>query len=189
MDTLVQLSRLQLEGYYVKELSFRIRDDLDDKTNTQMQVGVGLQVEGLFNPDPLTVNIQTGIARHSEDPFRWKCMVRVESQNPPERRYPYDFLAVLIGFFKMDERISLEEVEALIKINGASVLYSAAREALASATGRGPFPSVLLPTAIFVPQVEQEQKQLTAAPEENVGAKGNKVIKKKPSKKVAKKKS
>lgn len=186
MDTLPQIAPLQLEGYYIKELAFRIRDDLDEKLNTKMQLGVGLQLDGLFNPDPLTVNITSGMAAHLEDPYRWKCEVRIESQNPPERNYPYDFLAVLVGFFKADERMSSEHAQTLIAVNGASVLYSAGRDILATVTARGPFPHVLLPTVAFIPQVEQAQEQPAPAKELG-GANGKRASKKGAKKKGAKK--
>jgi preprotein translocase subunit SecB len=183
----VQLSPLQLEGYYVKELSFGVKPELDEQVQLQMQLGIGMQYDGLFNPDPLTVNVQSAVAGHKEDPFRWKCVVRVESQNPPDRKYPYDFLATLVGYFKVDEQVPRENVESLIKVNGASVLYSAAREMLASTTGRGPFPEVLLPTVIFLPVDEPEQKQLPA-PEVETEAKVKRTAKKGARKKSTSKK-
>lgn len=183
----VQLSALQLEGYYVRELSFRIKPDLDERVQLQMQIGVGLQLDGLLNPDPLTVNVQSAAAGHKEDPFRWKCLVRVESTNPPDRMYPYEFLVVLVGYFVVQEQLPREIMETIVKINGASVLYSAAREVIASATARGAFPEVLLPTVTFIPDNEPEQKQLLA-PEEQAGAKSKKAAKKGAKKKGARKK-
>lgn len=187
----VQLSPLQLEGYYVRELSFKIKPDLDERVQFQMQIGVGLQLDGLLNPDPLTVNVQSAAASHKEDPYRWKCLVRVESNNPPDRIYPYEFLVILVGYFVVDEQVPREVIENLLKVNGASVLYSAAREVIASATARGAFPEVLLPTVTFMPNDEPEQaeqKQLPP-PKEEVEAKVERPSKKGAKKKGAKKKA
>ena len=183
----VQLSPLQLEAYYVREFSFRTKPGLDEQRTFQMQLGVGLQLDGLLNPDPLTVTVRAAAAGHKEDPNRWKCLVSVDSDNPPDRQYPYEFHAVLIGYFVVHEQVPPEAIETIVKVNGSSVLYSAARELIAGATGRGAFPHVLLQTVIFTPEDEPEQKQLPV-PEENEGAEVKRAPKKKVSKKGAKKK-
>ncbi|MDQ1559244.1 MAG: hypothetical protein QOD32_2304 [Pyrinomonadaceae bacterium] len=182
----VQLSPLQLEGYFVRELSFRVKPGLDEQMNCHMESGLGFQVEGLFNPDPLTINVQSGITGHKEDPSRWQCLVRIESRNPPDRKYPYDFLVEIVGYFKVHEQVPREHIEKLININGASVLYSAGREVLANATARGNFPHVLLPTVVFTVDDEAEQKQLPAK-KEDVSAVAKKPVKKRAGKKAAKK--
>jgi len=184
----VQVSLLQLEGYYVQELSFVVRPGLEDQMNLAMQGGLHVQsLQGLFNPDPITINVQAGIAPNSEDPLRWGCIIRVESRNVTEKRFPYDFVAVLVGYFKVHESVPAENIEPMVKINGASLLYSAARELIATATGRGPFPAALLPTIAFSLDEESKQ-QLLPTTEAVVTPKGRKTSAQKVLKRTAKKK-
>ncbi len=183
MDALVQISALHLEGYYVTELTFKVRP-LQGEPQFQMHGGIGVQHGGTFVPDSITINVQTGAVQHPEELDRWQHILTVTSQIPPEKKYPYDFQITLVGYFKVSEQVPPERREAFIKVNAASVLYSAAREALAAATGRGPLPCVVLPTIAFV--LAPEQKQL---PERTAKAqaRGKKAAKKKATKKATKK--
>jgi preprotein translocase subunit SecB len=89
---------------------------------------------------------------------------------PPERKYPYDFNIILVGYFNVAEMVPEEQRELYIKVSAASILYSAAREALATATGRGPLPCVVLPPVVFT--VNAEGKEAEPATRSTDGGKG-----------------
>jgi preprotein translocase subunit SecB len=161
----VQLSPLLLEGYYVREFSFNVKAGLDSGKIGVMQHGLHLQHEELFNPDPLTINVQSGSASHIEEPYRWMVTVEVKTQGNEEKKVPYDFHVVLVGYFTVHEQFRPENLETVVKVNAASLLVGAARELIAVVTGRGPYPAVVIPSILFTPDVEQDQKQLQAAEE------------------------
>jgi preprotein translocase subunit SecB len=49
--------------------------------------------------------------------------------------------------------------EKLLRVNGASILYSSAREFLITVTSRGPWAPMILPTISFLPVEENKSKE------------------------------
>lgn len=72
-------------------------------------------------------------------------------------RIPYAIHLVTVGLFSVDD--GWPDHEKLLKVNGASILYSAAREFIITITSRGPWPAVILPTISFLPRKEDEEKE------------------------------
>lgn len=176
-DLAFQLSPLQLEGYYVREFSFAARPGLDEQIPLAMQTGLHIQPESLFDPDEITVNVKAGGGVHKEDLSRFVATIEVETRNPPERKVPYDFHAVLVGYFYMNvdnptEYLSNGNLSAAVRISAASLLYSAAREFVAVVTGRGLFPAMILPSLSIRPEADTKQGALSPAKE--AGKKGRK---------------
>lgn len=158
----VEVSPLQLEGYYVREFDFRVRPDLLEGQPLVMQFGLHPQLSGLFNPGDMTVGMQAGIAFNHQDPYRLMAQLEVRSQNAPEIRSPYDFRVVMVGFFRLGAEPPPEQMQLALdalKRTALSVLYSAAREYIAGATSRGPFPGIILPTAVISLDEPSEQEQ------------------------------
>jgi preprotein translocase subunit SecB len=161
----LQLSPLQLEGYYVREFHFVMRPGLEEQEQVAMQVGLHMQLDGLFNPDPISINMLAGGGRNQEDPFRWVAVLELSTNNAPEVRFPYDFRAVLVGYFKLNHPESAEmtvELERALKVNSTTILYSAARELIANVTGRGLFPAAVLPSVVIRHDAGSKGKQLPA---------------------------
>jgi preprotein translocase subunit SecB len=184
----LQLSPLQLEGYYVREFHFAVRNALDEAAQFAMQKGLHMQGTALFNPDTITFNITAGGGQNPEDPLRWASIVELSSNNAPEIRFPYDFQIVLVGFFKLNlnEPTEItEDIEKSLKINATSILYSAAREFIAGVTGRGPFPAAILPSVV-IGLAESEQGE--QAPTTDKALKSRKSSSKKAAKKGTSKK-
>jgi len=77
----------------------------------------------------------------------------------PKENLPYAYSMQIIGFFEVHPKWPKAKVEELVKINGPSVLYGAAREILAYTTGRGPWGSILLPSVNFLPKTKKVQKR------------------------------
>lgn len=161
----LQLSPLQLEGYYVREFHFATRPDLEEQEQVAMQTGLHMQLDGLFNPDPISVNMLAGGGQNQEDPFRWVSVVELTTNNAPEVRFPYEFRVVLVGYFKLNHPEATEmteELEKALKVNATTILYSAARELIANVTGRGLFPAAVLPSVVIRFDAGSKQKQLPA---------------------------
>lgn len=140
-------SRLRLNAYYLKEISYYLRDDLeklpgkktDDKT-------VDLEISDLTTPIE-------GEGRE------WRCEVTIKSVSP-EKQHFYDFRIVMVGFFSVDEGVDPETAIRLALTNCPAVLYSTSREIIATVTRRSPYPGTLLPTVTFVEeQAQAEQKK------------------------------
>lgn len=78
--------------------------------------------------------------------------VVVEISSLPENdetRQAYAVQLVVVGIFRITEA-NYPDSEKLLKITGASILYSAAREFLITVTSRGPWSKTVLPTVSFL---------------------------------------
>jgi preprotein translocase subunit SecB len=128
-------SPLQLEGYYLTDLSFQASLD-------HHSAGGETKI--------WAEDLESAVWYENKGHGKWRVVLRVELPSTSEHRGPYSFKVGLIGFFELASDYRGGNAEQLVKINGPSMLYSAAREALASVTGRGPFPPVLLPSVNFL---------------------------------------
>jgi preprotein translocase subunit SecB len=127
--------------------------------------------------------------QHPEEPHRWQHVLTITSQTPEERKYPYDFHITLVGYFIIADVVPPEHREAFVKVNAASILYSAARELLATVTGRGPLPAAVLPAVVFALNPEPEKTpELTADTKAETKKTTKKAAKKRATKKVGGKK-
>lgn len=162
-------SPLQLEAYYVHEFHFVTRETAEGGHPLVFQYGLHPQLGELFNPGDMTINTQVGGSENKEDPNRIAILVQIESQTEPEIKFPYDFKVGMVGYFRLNADPPAEDraraMEAL-RTTAASVLYSAARELIASITGRGPFPAAILPTVVIALDPAPEQQQPQEQPEE-----------------------
>lgn len=87
-----------------------------------------------------------------KDPDNDTYQVTLEITAMPEdetKRIPYAIHLIVVGMFSVDEK--WPDPEKLLKVNGASILYSAAREFIITVTSRGPWPPTTLPTISFLP--------------------------------------
>lgn len=91
-----------------------------------------------------------------QDPTSHIYQVVLEIMAEPKdekSKIPYSIHLIAVGLFAVNEKFS--DTEKLLKINGASMLYSAAREFIITVTSRGPWPHVVIPTVSFLPGKEQ----------------------------------
>jgi preprotein translocase subunit SecB len=148
---MMQTSPLQLEGYYLEEISVSILPHALKQGGIELWEGFHPRATGIDNDMPFTFETQVGFDRRRDDPFRFKIKLTLESDNEKTPNFPYSFRIVLIGFFNVAKTYPAERVDLLVSVNGPSVLYSAAREILATVTGRSPLPAIALPTVSFQP--------------------------------------
>ncbi|MHB8859330.1 MAG: hypothetical protein ACYC6Z_07600 [Thermoleophilia bacterium] len=152
-------SPLQLEGYYIKNLEFSLRASVEEEATFFAPIGLQYLPNEIKEIDPVTINFSGGGGPNSEDVSRWKFNLRIKSDIQADSNYPYDFSLEIVGFFKVFFPEPLGKDEVTLRVNATSLIYTTAREVLASATSRGPYPGVLLPTVSFAnsPLVERAE--------------------------------
>ena len=95
---------------------------------------------------------------------QWEITLRAKFQPGPKVNAPYFFVLEIVGFFQVGPKYPPERLDALVKVNGPSVLYGVAREVIRDLTCRGPYPPMFLPSASFVESVQAETSQEAAPP-------------------------
>lgn len=157
----MQPSPLQLRGYFLKSLRFSLNNDLE------------VMPRGSLSFDELTLNVTANTTPETDDPLSWRSELLIESVDDANLNLPYSFGLVLVGFFVVSESYPTEGVKLLAKTNSPAVLYSAAREILATVTRRGPYVPTLLPSITFLEVPKEEKKQKKGAPSTNGSGKSS----------------
>jgi preprotein translocase subunit SecB len=129
-------SNLQLKCYFVTDLNISANQTFDPDSATN------LLLEDLVAEPECTPN--------EEDEREWQISLRVSHTQTPESNAPYFFSIELIGFFKIEDTVPDERVKQFATVNGASVLFSTAREVLRSGMANGPYEPIILPTVCFL---------------------------------------
>lgn len=131
------ISNLQLETYFLKEISYAVKNNLETIPKTAGEIEpVGLEIADLTTP--LEEN-------------GWRCELVIKSTDDGKDENPfYNFRIVMVGFFKVNSELPTEYAQALAESNCPAILYSTSREIIATVTHRSPYPAVLLPLVIFV---------------------------------------
>ncbi|MDD2388987.1 MAG: protein-export chaperone SecB [Desulfobacterales bacterium] len=92
---------------------------------------------------------------HSETNHIYQVGLEIIAEPEDEKsKIPYSIRLVVVGLFTVNEKFP--DPNKLLKINGASMLYSAAREFVITVTSRGPWPHVVIPTVSFLPQDKKQ---------------------------------
>ncbi len=95
---------------------------------------------------------------HDADNNRYQVVLEIISEpESEEKRQPYSIQLVAIGLFRVDPSWPDDPIK-LLHINGASILYSAAREFLITITARGPWGQIILPSISFMKEEELSSK-------------------------------
>lgn len=139
------LSRLQLKNYFLKELSYFLKDSLDKAPGRKThEKKIELEISDLTTP--------TGDSGHD-----WRCELTIKSTNPDKASF-YDFRIVIVGFFMIDPTVDLDTAKLIAETNAPAVLYSTSREIVATVTRRSPYPGTLLPAVTFLREPEEPKK-------------------------------
>jgi preprotein translocase subunit SecB len=133
----MQPSKMQLENYFVEELSFGLNNNYK------------LDSENLPKLASSDLEIEVRLGEANENVSRKMCHLTISPK--PKKKFPYEFKIVLIGFFEIDLKCSEEEKAILLKSNAPSMLFTAAREILLLVTGRTRSMPLMLPTVAFLP--------------------------------------
>ncbi len=157
-------SPLAIEYYFFRKSLFEVKKGFDgDFAETALD---GIRPH---------IRVDSDIFRSEEDGSRWRVELNIKA-GQKERRFPYSVNVGITGFFRVLKGYPEEKAELLVRVNGASILYAAARESIAMITGRGPYQPLLIPSLSFLP--DEPPKIETALPVEK---------QKRPKKKTTKK--
>lgn len=141
------ISHLQLETYFLKEISYAVKNDLYTIPEKVSEITpVGLEIADLTAPV-------------DESDNAWRCELTIKSSDDDEGNPFYNFRIVMVGFFKVHPELPTDYAQALAESNCPAVLYSTSREIIATVTRRSPYPAVLLPLVTFV-KVAEKPKQV-----------------------------
>lgn len=165
----VSQATVQLDGYYIKELHCAVRGDLDRQAKFTMGTGLHLQQPDVMLCPALTTKLLVETGQNKKDPSKFRVMLQIISDEEKEET-PYTFDLQLVGFFSVHDVKPFIGMDVWVYRNAVMILYSTAREVIASLTGRGPFPALILPTLNFditdsaraAIQAEVEAEQLKA---------------------------
>jgi preprotein translocase subunit SecB len=152
----MKASPLDLEGYFVRELFVELNPKFEKSVDSSAWRGYHYQPEGnAFKPDltPFSVSVKVGYKK--DEATRWSFSLTVESQKNTKKIFPYSFRISLDGYFSIDDDYPAESGMMLLHANAPGLLYGAAREILATVTGRGLYPAVVLPTVTFIDNAEK----------------------------------
>ena len=142
----MQISPLQLEGYFLKEVTFSLNEEIEEKP-TELKKSENLGVE-----------VSVSVNCLDEKERRWRCELTLDLKPDKEADSAYTFHLVLVGFFFVLEKYPKDKVELLAKTNCPAILYSTAREMLVTVVRRSPFAPVLIPSVTFI-EVDTKQSK------------------------------
>ncbi len=149
----MKASALQLKQYIVTELSLAANRSFNPEKDVHFSVPdvVG---EPECSPD-------------EKNGREWQNVLKLKHSQSAESNSPYFFMIEIVGLFSVDKSVLDEKVPEFVKVNGASVLYSSAREILRSTMTMGPYLPILLPTISFCDS-QIEKKPLTPRKKQEV---------------------
>lgn len=143
-------SPLQLNDYWVDNLTFSTNYDHDPDE----------PVVRVISAEDLLVEVQESV--NPENSLQRSCNISIALNESAAANFPWRFNVSLVGYFQIAEDWPGNK-DSLFSANAPAVLYSAAREALAAVSGRGPYREVLLPSVTFVILPPPPEKQIPAA--------------------------
>jgi preprotein translocase subunit SecB len=150
----MRTSFLHLEGYHLKELVVELNEGFVKNASFGSWTGYHYQPDKTFRPEPAEFKVDSEIGKKLDDPSKLRYLLRINSTGKKDKA-PYTFRIALVGYFRVDKEHLAERGNILLYANAPSLLYSTAREILASTTARGPYPSIILPVVSFLDDAEK----------------------------------
>jgi len=115
------------------------------------------QGEFSFEGVVFDVSLTTALAAgQEEDPHDFMIRLHVGISNKKETHAPYKIDIGVVGLFTATEKIKTEDRNNVVTVNGASILYGAIREQVATLTSRSYLGSMVLPTMDFRDHIEKK---------------------------------
>lgn len=117
-------------------------------------------------PD-VDVGAKIDVFKHEADPHRYQLTLTVDKVVGTEGAMPYKLDIQVVGLFVTDPEFKHDNIDRLVHVNGASMLYTAAREFVLMITGRGPWGPFQLPTVNFHWALAEHEEKQTKDPKKS----------------------
>lgn len=99
------------------------------------------------------IDAKPSYGRNAENPLKWIVKLSVDFRAAEQKSTPYEGHIDCEGYFTVaDTALPEEKQRKLVAVNAATILYSTAREVVASITARGRKGKFLLPSVSFIDQ-------------------------------------
>lgn len=141
----MNVAPLQLKTYFVTEIELKTIPSYNPKRKQSYKF------KNFQHDVKFLVNDQV--------PGIWQVPLTLKYLADKNDNTPYEFNLMIVGFFEVVKDYPKEKAESLVHINAPALLYSAAREIIATITGRCPWGTILLPTVNFLPGKPKTSKR------------------------------
>ena len=136
----MKLAPIQLEGYALTDLSFSANQD------HKVDQPVSYRTEDIV--------VDHSSERDSKDDRVWRLTLAIKIQPRAEANAPYYISLQISGLVRALPQLEHKDIETLMKVNGASLLYGVAREVVRQVTAIGPYAPLLIPSISFRPEAQ-----------------------------------
>jgi preprotein translocase subunit SecB len=99
-----------------------------------------------------------------EHPNRFAVDLLIKQPAVEGKNLPYTYELHMLGFVEAHPGFSKENQKRLVEINGPSMLFGSAREILRTATGRGPYGPVMIPSTSFFKEESKPRPKKSKSP-------------------------
>jgi preprotein translocase subunit SecB len=133
----MQTSPLQLDDAFIGEIAVVPHESASHAT-----------------PTDILVDATPSYARHAENPLKWSVKLLVEFRSSETTPSPYEGRVQCEGYFTVVNHKQPEDRQRkLVAVNAPTILYSMARDMVATITGRSRHGKFLLPSVSFIDQL------------------------------------
>ena len=109
--------------------------------------------------NPIKLRLDIGLGEHQEDSTKYQVSISIDELRAEKGSLPYRIALQVVGQFSAAQNFKPDDLKKVVQVNGASMLYSAARELVLLVTSRGPWSAFQLPTISFYQAVTEAAPQ------------------------------
>ncbi len=135
----MNLSPLQLTDYFLTHLSLDSNPEFNSAKPADDPVEYLTVVPGCDASD-----------YKEEQGSEWLVSLEITQTIPEGVNLPYSFALHMYGFVLASPHLEGAMLKRTVHANGPAMLFGAAREIIRAATGRGPWPAVIIPSTNFL---------------------------------------
>jgi preprotein translocase subunit SecB len=135
----MKLAPLQLADYFLTDLSLQANPDFDSSNPADDPVETMVVVP----------SYSQSASEEGQD-TRWLVILEISQTISDGANLPYAFNLRIQGTVIVSSHIVGNKLQRAIHANGPAMLFGAAREIIRAATGRGPWPAVIIPSTNFL---------------------------------------
>jgi len=102
------------------------------------------------------VRVNYDVLRHRDEPRRFRLTLKVIVQSEVAgEKAGYQIASEIVGLFSFPEGMAEDQIQALVRINGGTILYGILRGEVAAITGSFAGRKFILPT-VFMPDIVRQ---------------------------------